>query len=60
MELAGAEARLMSSRVIGSEHILLGNIGEGDGITYQMPGQVASPEQIRQRVIGQTPGYQGG
>jgi ATP-dependent Clp protease ATP-binding subunit ClpC len=54
MELAGAEARNMSSQVIGTEHILLGIIREGDGIAYRIMTHYAKDvDTIRWRVLSQ-------
>lgn len=55
MELAGAEARNLSSPVIGTEHILLGIIREGDGIAYRVMSHFSKDvETIRWRVLSQT------
>ncbi|RDI96640.1 ATP-dependent Clp protease ATP-binding subunit [Meiothermus sp. QL-1] len=54
MELAGAEARNMSSQVIGTEHILLGIIREGDGIAHRIMTHFAKDlETIRWRILSQ-------
>jgi ATP-dependent Clp protease ATP-binding subunit ClpC len=54
MELAGAEARNMSSQVIGTEHILLGIIREGDGIAYRIMTHYAKDvDTIRWRILSQ-------
>lgn len=54
MELAGAEARNMGSPVIGTEHILLGIIREGDGIAYRIMTHYAKDvDTIRWRVLSQ-------
>lgn len=55
MELAGAEARNLGSPVIGTEHILLGIIREGDGIAYRVMSHFSKDvETIRWRVLSQT------
>lgn len=52
MELAGAEARNMSSPTIGTEHILLGIIREGDGVAYRILSHFAKDvDTIRWRII---------
>ncbi len=52
MELAGAEARNMSSPSIGTEHILLGIIREGDSVAYRILSHFAKDvDTIRWRVI---------
>jgi len=52
MELAGAEARNMSSQTIGTEHILLGIIREGDGVAYRILSHFAKDvDTIRWRII---------
>ncbi len=54
MELAGAEARNMGSPVIGTEHILLGIIREGDGVAYRILTHFAKDvDTIRWRVLAQ-------
>ena len=52
MELAGAEARNMSSPTIGTEHILLGIIREGDGVAYRILNHFAKDvDTIRWRIM---------
>ncbi|MGQ9753588.1 MAG: ATP-dependent Clp protease ATP-binding subunit [Thermaceae bacterium] len=52
MELASAEARHMGSSVIGTEHILLGIIREGDGIAYRILTHFAKDiDTIRWRIL---------
>ncbi len=52
MELAAAEARNMGSSVIGTEHILLGIIREGDGIAYRILTHFAKDvDAIRWRIL---------
>ncbi|MGQ9735622.1 MAG: ATP-dependent Clp protease ATP-binding subunit [Thermaceae bacterium] len=52
MELASAEARHMGSSVIGTEHILLGLIREGDGIAYRILTHFAKDiDAIRWRIL---------
>ncbi len=52
MELAAAEARNMGSPVIGTEHILLGIIREGDGVAYRILTHFAKDvDAIRWRVL---------
>jgi ATP-dependent Clp protease ATP-binding subunit ClpC len=54
MELASAEARNMNSQVIGTEHILLGIIREGDGIAYRIMAHYAKDvDTIRWRILSQ-------
>lgn len=57
MELASAEARNMGSPVIGTEHILLGIIREGDGIAYRILSHFAKDvDAIRWRVLAMAEG----
>ena len=52
MELASAEARNMGAPVIGTEHILLGIIREGDGIAYRILSHFAKDvDAIRWRIL---------
>ena len=52
MELAGAEARNMGSPTIGTEHILLGIIREGDGVAYRILNHFAKDvDTIRWRIM---------
>ena len=54
MELAGTEAKNMNSPVIGTEHILLGIIREGDGIAFRILSHFAKDvDIIRWRVLAQ-------
>ncbi len=54
MELASAEARNMGSPVIGTEHILLGIIREGDGVAFRILTHFAKDiDTIRWRILAQ-------
>jgi ATP-dependent Clp protease ATP-binding subunit ClpC len=49
--LAQEEARLLNHSFIGTEHILLGLIGEGDGVAAQALAALRiTPEAVRERV----------
>ena len=49
--LAQEEARLLNHSFIGTEHILLGLIGEGDGLAAQALATLGiTPEAVRQKV----------
>ncbi len=57
MELASAEARNMGASVIGTEHILLGIIREGDGIAYRILSHFAKDvDAIRWRILSMAEG----
>ncbi len=57
MELASAEARNMGAQVIGTEHILLGIIREGDGVAYRILTHFAKDlETIRWRILSMSEG----
>src|SRR6266568_3990327 len=50
--LAQEEARMLHHNYIGTEHILLGLIGEGEGVAAQVLVRLgADPSRIRQQVI---------
>ncbi len=52
MELASSEARNMGSQVIGTEHILLGILREGDGVAFRILQDLARDvDTIRWRVL---------
>ena len=51
LELALQEALALGHRYIGTEHVLLGIVREGEGIAAQLLGKVASPDQVRQAVL---------
>ncbi len=52
MELASSEARNLGSQVIGTEHILLGILREGDGVAYRILTDLArDPDTIRWRIL---------
>ena len=52
LELSNQEARQLGHRYIGTEHILLGLIREGDGVAAQVLVQRgADPDRVRQQVI---------
>jgi ATP-dependent Clp protease ATP-binding subunit ClpC len=55
MELASSEARNLGSQVIGTEHILLGILREGDGVAYRILTDLArDPDTIRWRILAHT------
>ncbi len=57
MELASAEARSMGSPVIGTEHILLGIIREGEGVAYRILTHfVKDLDSIRWRILANAEG----
>src|SRR5436309_2095706 len=59
--LAQEEARLLSHSYIGTEHILLGLIREGEGVAAQVLVKLgADLSRVRQQVIQLLSGYQGG
>jgi ATP-dependent Clp protease ATP-binding subunit ClpC len=50
--LAQDEARLLNHNYLGTEHLLLGLIGEGEGVAAQVLMQLgADLSRVRQRVI---------
>jgi len=50
--LAQDEARLLNHDYLGTEHLLLGLIGEGEGVAAQVLMQLgADLSRVRQRVI---------
>ena len=52
MELASAEARNLGSQVIGTEHILLGILREGDGVAFRILQDLSrDTDTIRWRVL---------
>ncbi|MEW6227075.1 MAG: ATP-dependent Clp protease ATP-binding subunit [Bacillota bacterium] len=63
LELAMAEARQLGQGYIGTEHILLGLIREGEGIAAQVLGSLgADLEKVRKEVVsllGEAPGPAG-
>ena len=59
--LAQEEARMLNHSYIGTEHILLGLIREGEGVAAQVLVQLgADLNRVRQTVIQLLSGYQGG
>ena len=55
MELASSEARNLGSQVIGTEHILLGILREGDGVAYRILTDLTrDPDTIRWRILAHT------
>src|SRR5919109_591640 len=58
--LAQEEARMLGHNYIGTEHILLGLIREGDGVAAQVLVKLgADLNRVRQQVIQLLHGYQG-
>src|SRR6266508_2475473 len=58
--LAQAEARMLNHNYIGTEHILLGLIREGEGVAAQVLVKLgADLNRVRQQVIQLLHGYQG-
>jgi ATP-dependent Clp protease ATP-binding subunit ClpC len=52
MELASSEARNLGSQVIGTEHILLGILREGDGVAFRILQELARDvDTIRWRIL---------
>jgi ATP-dependent Clp protease ATP-binding subunit ClpC len=52
IELAIKEARLLNLHYIGTEHILLGLLGEGDGIAAEvLKSKGLSVEKVREKII---------
>jgi ATP-dependent Clp protease ATP-binding subunit ClpC len=61
LELSLREALELGHNYIGTEHILLGLIREGEGVAAQVLVKVgASLDRVRQQVIGLLSGYPGG
>jgi ATP-dependent Clp protease ATP-binding subunit ClpC len=60
LELASREARQLGHRYIGTEHILLGLIREGEGVAAQVLVKLgADLNRVRQQVIQLLHGHQG-
>jgi ATP-dependent Clp protease ATP-binding subunit ClpA len=60
LELADREARALGHSYVGTEHILLGLIREGDGVAAQVLVKLgADLNRVRQQVIQLLRGYQG-
>jgi Clp amino terminal domain, pathogenicity island component/UvrB/uvrC motif len=60
LELSRQESAELGSTHIGTEHILLGLIREGEGIAAQvLVRRGANLDRVRQHVIGLLPGWQG-
>lgn len=60
LELAQRESRALGHTYIGTEHVLLGLLREGDGVAAQvLVGLGADLNTVRQRVIQLLHGYQG-
>ena len=58
--LAQEEARMLNHNYIGTEHILLGLIHEGEGVAAQVLQQLgAELQKVRQTVIQLLSGFQG-
>ena len=58
--LAQEEARMLSHNYIGTEHILLGLIGEGEGVAAEVLQKLgADLNRVRQTVIQLLSGYPG-
>src|ERR1700712_6021121 len=58
--LAQEEARMLSHNYIGTEHILLGLIREGEGVAAQVLVKLgADLNRVRQQVLQLLSGYQG-
>jgi Clp amino terminal domain, pathogenicity island component/ClpX C4-type zinc finger len=61
LELSLREALQLGHNYIGTEHILLGLIREGEGVAAQVLGDLgADLATVRQRVVQLLSGYQGG
>jgi hypothetical protein len=61
LELSLREALQLGHNYIGTEHILLGLIREGEGVAAQvLASQGASLERVRQQVVQLLSGYAGG
>lgn len=63
LQLAKEEARSMGSNVLGTEHLLLGLVGEGDGIAAKaLLGVGVQPDKVREQIenlIGTGEPYEG-
>jgi len=60
LELAQRESRALGHNYIGTEHILLGLLREGDGVAAQVLVRLgADQNRVRQQVIRLLHGYQG-
>jgi Clp amino terminal domain, pathogenicity island component/UvrB/uvrC motif len=60
LELSLRESGQLGHRYIGTEHILLGLVGEGDGVAAQvLTGLGADLDRVRQQVIELLHGHQG-
>jgi ATP-dependent Clp protease ATP-binding subunit ClpA len=60
LELGLREAKQLGHRYVGTEHILLGLIREGDGVAAQVLVKLgADLNRVRQQVIERLHGYQG-
>ena len=60
LELADREARALGHNYVGTEHLLLGLIREGDGVAAQVLVNLgADLNRVRQQVIQLVHGYQG-
>ncbi|MCO4254038.1 ATP-dependent Clp protease ATP-binding subunit [Pseudarthrobacter cellobiosi] len=60
LELALREALQLGHNYIGTEHILLGLVREGEGVAAQVLVKLgADPDRVRQQVIQLLSGYQG-
>lgn len=61
LELAVEESRQMGHNYVGTEHLLLGLIREGEGVAAQVLTSLgADLERVRQQVIGMLGGFPGG
>jgi ATP-dependent Clp protease ATP-binding subunit ClpC len=61
LELSLREALQLGHNYIGTEHILLGLVREGEGVAAQVLTKLgAEPQAVRQQVIQLISGYQGG
>jgi ATP-dependent Clp protease ATP-binding subunit ClpC len=50
LELSSGEARRMGHDYIGTEHVLLGLLREGEGVAVRILGEFASPQEIHAEV----------
>ena len=61
LELSLSEAKLLGHRYVGTEHLLLGLLREGEGVAAQVLGALgADLDGIRERVIQLLAEYQAG
>jgi ATP-dependent Clp protease ATP-binding subunit ClpC len=61
LELSASESKLLGHRYVGTEHILLGLLREGEGVAAQALGALgADLDGIRERVIQLLAEYQAG